>query len=140
LVRKDLTRTSSTTVKASTNASLASLQGAIGQARILGGSIGLAIATIIFNHDIAADLADTLSPIQLSNLQQSITTIFDLEPQQQANVAEVFADSFNKQLRVCMYLSAAALVVAIFSWQKNPASVDDTQLQPSALAETREVP
>ena len=118
---------------------LATLQGALGQARILGGTIGLSVATIIFNHNIATDLPGILSPTQLTNLQQSITTIFDLEPQQQVKVAEAFADSFNKQMRFCMYLSAVAVVVALFTLQKNPASVADAESEQSAPAEVQDI-
>jgi hypothetical protein len=115
------------------------LQGAIGQARVLGGSLGLAIATIIFNHHIANDLPNSLSPTQLSNLQQSITTIYDLDLQQQAEVAKVFASSFNQQMRICTYLSAVALVVAIFTWQKNPANVEDSQTEPTVSSDAGEL-
>ncbi|KIN02299.1 hypothetical protein OIDMADRAFT_103461 [Oidiodendron maius Zn] len=114
-----------------------SCNGALGQARVLGGTIGLAIATIIFNHNIAADLSGTLSPKQLLQLQQSITTIFDLDPSQQVKVAVVFANSFNIQMRNCMYLSAAALVVALFTWQRNPASIADSRSQLDIAGETR---
>lgn len=122
----------------STNTLLASLQGAIGQARILGGSIALSLATIIFNHNIAIDLPGILSPTQLSSLQQSITTIFDLEPQQQIRVAEVFAKSFNNEMRLCMYLSVVALVVALLTWQKNPTSSTYAKSQPTASAERQD--
>lgn len=127
-----------TTSEISTNALLASLQGAIGQARILGGSIALSLATIIFNHNIAVDLPGILSPTQLSNLQQSITTIFDLEPKQQIRVAQVFAKSFNNEMRLCMYLSVAALVVALLTWQKKPASSAYDKSHPSALTEPQD--
>ena len=95
------------------------------------------MATIIFNHNIATDLPGILTPTQLTSLHQSITTIFDLEPQQQFKVAEAFADSFNKQMRVCMYLSAAAVIVALFTWQKNPVGIGDAESHQSAPAEVQ---
>jgi hypothetical protein len=90
-------------------AHIASAQGAIGQARVLGGNIGLAIATIIFNKRVAADLSESLSPTQLENLQQSLSTISNLDLSQQAAVATVFSNSFNEEMRVCTYVSVAAL-------------------------------
>jgi hypothetical protein len=108
------------------------LQGAIGQARVLGGSIGLAIATIIFNHNISTQLPVVLSPSQLSSLEQSITTIYGLDTEQQGRVATVFASSFSTQMRVCTYLAAAAVVTAAFTWQKNPASVGDDKTNQNA--------
>jgi hypothetical protein len=122
-----------------TNFLTASLQGALGQARVLGGTIGLAIATIIFNHNIAADLSGTLSPALLLNVQQSITTIFDLDPGQQVEVAAVFASSFNTQMRICMYMAMAALVASLFTWQKSPAHAVERKSPPGTVDETRQV-
>jgi hypothetical protein len=136
-VRTYLQRNALLIIRVFADISLATLQGALGQARILGGTIGLSMATIIFNHNIATDLPGILTPTQLTSLHQSITTIFDLEPQQQFKVAEAFADSFNKQMRVCMYLSAAAVIVALFTWQKNPVGIEDAESHQSAPAEVQ---
>jgi hypothetical protein len=136
---KDLTHGIIGIARTSTNVLTASLQGALGQARVLGGTIGLSVATIVLNRSIVADLSGTLSPTQVSNLQQSITTIFDLDPREQVKVAGVFANSFKTQMRICMYLSAAALVAALFTWQKNPASVADSKSQPDTVDETRKL-
>lgn len=101
----------------------AAAQGAVVQARVLGGSIGLAVATIIFNAAVKSDLSDILTPSQLQAIQQSLTTIGTLTESQQAAVANVFAESFNQQMRVCTYISAATFVAALLTWQKNPPSV-----------------
>lgn len=42
-------------------------------------------------------------------------------------------------MRVCTYLAAVALVVAVGTWQKNPASVLDSKVEPTAISETTEV-
>jgi hypothetical protein len=110
------------------------VQGAIGQARVLGGNVGLAIATIIFNQRVAADLSESLSATQLENLQQSLSTISSLDLSQQAAVAMVFSNSFNEQMRVCTYLSAVAVIVALFTWQRNPASVAENKARQATSA------
>jgi len=116
---------------------IASAQGALGQARVLGGNIGLAIATIIFNRRVATDLSEALSATQLENLQQSLSTISSLNLSQQAAVATVFSNSFNEQMRVCIYLLAVALIVALLTWQKNPPSVAENKARQTALAESQ---
>ncbi len=73
----------------------AAIQGAVLQARILGGSIGLAIAIIVLNHNFTTHLSSVLSSSELSNLRQSLSTILQLQPSQQLAVTKVFASSFN---------------------------------------------
>jgi hypothetical protein len=116
-------------------AQTASAQGAMGQARVLGGNIGLAIASMILNQQVATNLAEALSVTQLKNLQQSLSTLSSLELSQQAAVAIVFSNSFNEQMRICTYSSALALIVALFTWKRNPACVVECKAKQLALAQ-----
>jgi hypothetical protein len=56
---------------------------------------------------------------------------------QQAAVATVFSNSFNEEMRVCTYLSAVGVIVALFTWQRNPASVAENKARQAALAESQ---
>ncbi|EPQ63444.1 Bgt-1520 [Blumeria graminis f. sp. tritici] len=114
--------------------SVASVNGAINQARVLGGSIGLSTANILLNSKIGSELKSVLSPTELQNLRQSISTIINLTPIQQAKTIGVFAHSFNSQMRICLYLSVISVFVALFTWQKNPASVQAHKEKQSALS------
>ena len=109
--------------KARINHDVAAAQGALSQARMLGGSIGLSMATIVLNNKLSTGLAGVLDPARIKFLEQSLNNISTLNPTDQALVAQTYTDAFNAQMRICTYLSAVALVAAIATYQKNPASV-----------------
>ncbi|KAH8692258.1 putative MFS multidrug transporter [Talaromyces proteolyticus] len=102
---------------------IAAAQGAISQARIFGGSIGLSIATIVLNHKINTELAGILTPFQLHNLEQSLTTIAELSPSDRAAVTRVYAASFGTQMRICTYLSAAGVIAATGTYLSEPPKI-----------------
>lgn len=101
----------------------AAAQGAISQARILGGSIGLAIATIVLNNKLDKKLTGVLNPTQLSNLKQSLSTIRELPLGEQGAVAQVYSNSFNQQMRICTYLSVVCVVASLATYSRTPASI-----------------
>jgi hypothetical protein len=70
-------------------------------------------------------------------LQQSLSTISNLDLSQQAAVATVFSNSFNEQMRICTYLSAVAVIVALFTWQRNPVSVAENKARQAAIADSQ---
>jgi hypothetical protein len=109
----------------------------MGQARVLGGNIGLAIASIILSQQVSTNLSEALNVTQLKNLQQSLSTLSSLDLSQQAAVAVVFSNAFNEQMRVCTYSSAVALIVALFTWQRNPASVLENKARQLALVQSQ---
>ena len=90
---------------------------------MLGGSIGLAVTTIVFNRNLVGTLSGSLTPAALHNLQQSLSTISDLPPEQQLEVVEVYAKSFNQQMRIATYVSAFCVIAALCTWQKNPVDI-----------------
>ncbi|KAG9236590.1 major facilitator superfamily domain-containing protein [Amylocarpus encephaloides] len=114
---------------------VASAQGAVNQARVLGGSIGLAIATILLNHLITKTLSDVLTTSELENVQNSVSTVSFLTPSQQILVAKTYGQSFNDQMRLCLGVSAASILVAVSTWQKNPVSVQESKRKQHSLAE-----
>ena len=105
------------------NLYIAAAQGALSQARILGGSIGLSMATIVLNNKVRNGLARVLDPARIKSLEQSLKNISTLTIADQDLVAQLYKDAFNEQMRVCTYLSAVALLAALATYQKNPASV-----------------
>lgn len=101
---------------------------------MLGGSIGLSMATIVLNNKLSTGLAGVLDPVRIKSLEQSLNNISTLNPTDQALVAQTYADAFNAQMRICTYLSALALVFAIATYQKNPASVARLREKQKAMA------
>ena len=106
------------------------------QARILGGNIGLALATIILNSHLTSDLAGILSPQQISNLQGSLNAIETFTPSEVAAVTVSFANAFKSQSQGCTGAAAACLVVSLFAWQRNPPNFIDLERERLAARDT----
>ena len=114
---------------------IAAAQGALSQARMLGGSIGLSMATIVLNNKLSNGLARVLDHTQIKSLEQSLNNIATLSPVNQGLVAQMYTDAFNEQMRICTYISATALLAAIATYQKTPASVAAMREKQNAMAE-----
>ena len=104
------------------------------QARALGGTFGLAVATIVLNNKLSTCLTGVLDPARVKSLEQSLNNISTLNSNDQALVAQAYTDAFNSQMRVCTYLSAVALLAAVATYQKNPASVARLKEKQRAMA------
>ena len=119
----------------SNNLYVAAAQGALSQSRILGGSIGLSIATIVLNNKLNDGLAGVLDPARIKSLEQSLNNISTLSPVNQSLVVQMYSDAFNEQMRICTYVSAVALLAAFATYQKNPASVAAMREKQTAVAD-----
>lgn len=113
----------------------AAAQGALSQARVLGGSIGLSMATIVLNNKLSQQLRGVLDPAKLKALEQSLNTIGSLSPANQARVGQVYTDSFNEQMRICTYLSIFTLLAALATYERNPANVALMKKRQQAMAD-----
>ncbi|MCJ1318879.1 hypothetical protein MMC15_004211 [Xylographa vitiligo] len=107
--------------------------GAVNQARIFGGTVGLAASTIILNTRLVNELQDVLSATQLVELRQSLNYIPSLDPAQQLAVAQTFARSFNDQLRDCTYVAAACVVISLFTYSRHPTDIVARKARGEAL-------
>ncbi|PWY68668.1 MFS general substrate transporter [Aspergillus heteromorphus CBS 117.55] len=96
-------------------------QGLVAQSRVLGGNIGLAIATVILNQHLVSDLQGILSDSQLNDLRHSLTAIRSLDPHDVEAVRASFADAFHSQMEVSMFVAAAALLAALCTWKRYPS-------------------
>ncbi len=103
--------------------STAAAQGALSQARIFGGSVGLAMATTVLNNRLRTGLSGVLTEDQITSLEKSLTTLRDLSPFEQGQVAQLYADGFNAQMRICTYLSVVGVIAAIATYQRTPATI-----------------
>jgi hypothetical protein len=93
--------------------------------RVLGGIIGLTIATTLFNRRSQYALADTLTASQISSLLESPLASLSFSAAQQEKVRTVFAEMFSLQMRVMMFISAVSVVVSLFSWERRPVSISE---------------
>lgn len=103
-------------------------QGIVAQARILGGSIGIAASNAVFTATCAKDLQGILTPKQIAELQTNTQIMSTLDETAKQAVRVAYSDSFDKSLKICLYISAVNLAVNLFTWQRNPPSVKGQNL------------
>ena len=107
--------------------------GAVNQARIFGGCIGLAASTIILNVRLYDDLQSVMSFGQLTSLRQSLSYIPSLDPAQQYAVSVAFAVSFDDQMRYCTYVAAACVIISLFTFSRRPTDLEKRKALGEAL-------
>lgn len=111
-------------------------QGIVAQARVLGGSIGVAASNALFNHYSQTRLSGVLSPAQIAQLQHSTSAITGFTPFQKNAIRLAYAFSFNQSMRICLYIAAFCLVASIFTYQRDPPSLAKLAAQHNKLPET----
>ena len=99
-------------------------QGAIAQARVLGGAIGLAVATIILNDHIQDDLVGRLSKTQVEQLHQSPLGLVLLDDNLRHALARTYAQAFATTMQVVTAVSGVALLTSLFTLEKNPPPIN----------------
>ncbi|KAL1897300.1 hypothetical protein Cpir12675_002406 [Ceratocystis pirilliformis] len=91
------------------NEDLASAQGAVAQARVLGGCFGLVMLTIV-SHKASTDNA-------LLNLE--------LEPSTEIPQVskDAYAAAFARETRIMVYVAVAMVLLSLFAWERNPVAM-----------------
>lgn len=84
----------------------------------MGGAIGLAIVTTVFNTKVRPQLADFLSREQAEALLRSAEAIKLFAPEQQEVIKSTFADAYNVQMKILAGFAAAQIPSSILMWQK----------------------
>ncbi|KAM0280661.1 hypothetical protein ACHAQH_003969 [Verticillium albo-atrum] len=110
-------------VKTSAHNDLAVANGAMAQVRVLGGCIGIAVSTIIFNTHFNTALREQLTPDDMRQLHRSPTVAIQWSQEQRKAVHEVYAIAYSEELKVMTYVAAATLLVAFFTYEKNPTPI-----------------
>jgi hypothetical protein len=98
-------------------------QGIVAQLRILGGSLGVAAGFIVLNNRITETLTGLLTAEEMDAFYRSpaITKSFDVP--KQLGVRTAYIDAFNISMYICAGISAACLVSSLFTYQKNPPTI-----------------
>lgn len=93
--------------------------GAITQFRALGGVIGIAITTNVFNNYIRSTLSNQLTTDQLSHLLQSVTTAISSLPLDMQKVVEsTFASAYDLQTKVLIGFAVGQALAVSLMWEK----------------------
>lgn len=99
-------------------ASSATALGAAIQFRIMGGAVGLAVVTTVFNSHVRPTLAGFLSREQAEALLKSADAVKMLAPETQEIVKNAFASGYNLQMKILAGFAAAQIPSSILMWQK----------------------
>jgi hypothetical protein len=128
-----------TTVEAR-NIDLAVAQGAVAQARVLGGCLGLTVGTYIFNQLVQERLVEMLNHAQLDAIHRSPMAIFSFAPEIQSLVKDVYMLAFSSQVRGLLIVSIvgfASSVGTLLADRTPVAALLGQQIQPPKTASAR---
>jgi hypothetical protein len=92
---------------------LAVAQGAVAQARVLGGCIGLTVGTLVFNQFVQEKLSEALNQTQLAAIHRSPMAIFSLPTETQPLVKDVYIQAFSSQMFGLLIVSVIGFVTSV---------------------------
>lgn len=99
----------------------ASAQGAVAQARVLGGCIGLSLCTILFNSHANRHLTGFLSQAELDMLHRSPLSGLHLPEKSRELVKKTYVGAFGEEARVIGLACIAMVVVSFFTLERHPS-------------------
>lgn len=77
-------------------------------------------SSTILNDYAKSNLRGIITPAQLLEISDSLTTIEMLTPEQRAAVRTTFAEGYNKQMRIMTVFSGAAVLTTLLVWERKP--------------------
>ncbi|KAM7209657.1 putative multidrug resistance protein [Naviculisporaceae sp. PSN 640] len=109
------------------NDDLATAQGAVAQARIFGGALGLAACTIIFNHyfqrKLDSGLLKMLKAESITAIHRSPIGITSLEKSHREMALGVYLESFSTQLFTMIIVATVAAILSLLTFRRKPAPI-----------------
>ncbi|GAP82366.2 putative multidrug transporter [Rosellinia necatrix] len=112
---------------------LAVAQGIIAQARVLGGSIGIAICSILFNARVTHGLNGKIDSDDLEKLHHSPKISSWLPPDLQLMIRLVYTEAFNDDIKVLIGVAVIGVITSCFTYQKHPPPMPSTPGAKEAL-------
>lgn len=113
-----------TNVMASEDSERASAQGAVAQARVLGGCIGLSICTVVLNEHVNRDLGHVLSGKDLAKLHRTPLSSLDWRPDLRDIVKAVYAGAFAHEMKIMVFVCAATVFISLFCLERHPPPLE----------------
>ncbi|KAK4660211.1 hypothetical protein QC762_117070 [Podospora pseudocomata] len=99
------------------NEDLAAAQGAVAQARVFGGALGLAVGGILMNQRLKGELSGVLKGKGLEEVHKSLYGILRLGVDDRNRVVEVYVGGFGKMMWVFLGVAVVSAVVACGTWR-----------------------
>ncbi|KAK0718882.1 major facilitator superfamily domain-containing protein [Apiosordaria backusii] len=97
------------------NDDLAAAQGAVAQARVFGGALGLAVCGILLNERLESGLRGRLGGLE--SLHRSLYAILGLKAEDRQLVVGVYVGAFGEQLMGFLGVAVVGAVVALGTWR-----------------------
>ncbi|KAM3084421.1 hypothetical protein ACMFMF_001778 [Clarireedia jacksonii] len=119
-----------------TNAPTAVAQGITSQARILGGSIGIAASTAMLGSTQRRELTGIVSPEQLASLQSATASFTSAQSEA---VRQAYSDAFHGDMKFCAIVAGSCVLVAFGTYQRNPLTIEERAIEQRAEEEERKV-
>ncbi|KAI8956752.1 MFS general substrate transporter [Daldinia sp. FL1419] len=105
---------------------LAVAQGAIAQARVFGGAIGIAICSVIFNRKVAIELDDKMDIDDLAALHHSPTIAPWLPDGLKLVVRSVYASAFASDTKVMIGVATFGVIASTLTYESRPPVIPST--------------
>ncbi|OTB04013.1 hypothetical protein M426DRAFT_73723 [Hypoxylon sp. CI-4A] len=106
---------------------LAVAQGAVAQARVLGGAIAIAICSIVFNKKVTTDLGDAMRPDDINALRHSPTITSWLPEDAKLLVQSTYAQAFTSDIYVMIGIAVVGVIASILTYEKYPPAMPSSQ-------------
>ncbi|KAL7795896.1 major facilitator superfamily domain-containing protein [Trichoderma ceciliae] len=113
-----------TSISTAESSEKATAQGAIAQARVLGGSIGLSICTVIFNIHVNRYLEGHLTETQLESLHRSPLSGLQLPVDQRDLVKTVYAGAYAEEIKILACVCSVMVITSLFTLERHPAPLE----------------
>lgn len=99
----------------------ASAHGAVAQARVFGGAIGVTTCSIVLNDRFKRYVLPLLPEILAEQFKHSpVGTLNKLTPEAREWVRIVYTNAFGTMIRGMLYVGIACIIASLFSWERNP--------------------
>ncbi|KAG6030079.1 hypothetical protein E4U40_000115 [Claviceps sp. LM458 group G5] len=99
-------------------------QGAVAQARVLGGCVGLSLCTILFNLHATQNLRGHLTDAELGMIHRSPLLGLQLPTKLRELVRAVYIEAFGLEIKVIAISCAIMVVISLFTLEKQPPSIE----------------
>ena len=91
------------------------IQGVAAQARLLGGSIGVAAANAVTGRQLHSTLKGVLTPSQIAKLQFNTSVLGTLSSIQKEAVRVAWTSVWKEMTKLCLYVAVVTFVVSLFT-------------------------
>ncbi|KAF3064877.1 Multidrug resistance protein 3 [Daldinia childiae] len=102
---------------------LAVAQGAIAQARVFGGAIGIAVCSIMFNRKVTVELSGKMDAEDLAALHHSPTIAPWLPDEIKLLVRSVYASAFTSDINIMIGIAAVGVIASAVTYERRPPAM-----------------